>query len=684
MIESFSIRRSEKDAAVLKINIFQPAVEQHSTQVENVSSNTFHLKAFLKSMPTNWIPSNEHYKTILMFLVKHKFPAKSTSEYLNKRWNYTGNETYNFLCKYEDVDITVGVGSMIDILKNNADKEWDERIIFPRKKSIYYNEFTKLTGKTCYMHEVETFLRDIVKFSFKDKKFVWKILINARLDNVCIQMSKHPPFSGTDDFYINLFPSKAELHKKITKLIPKKVLSSDPQFVWYGKLRKIIKEINEGKKNIKELLALCEDIISVESLCTHKQMEKLLTHTHLQLKIPRFTCINFVPYVYEDPTRSLNIINTFSGFPLLKYTPTQKIDVKETLLYEYFRDVWGGGKVDDVVEDMWNRFSWRITNPNIRSERITILRSEKQGLGKSFCAQIWKALLSDELVQFHINLKSYVQDFNIHNNSKLIHFCDDLQSCTRAQVRALFPMATCNQQVYEAKGERSITLNEFSDIWVTGNDEVVLMIKNGDRRQLVYEAYDLWERNYNKFKSLAAVLKCRDTMHAWFHFFLNRDLGEWNPNMDVPSSKKAECILACAPKSHLFISTFFAEDDWYLRGKPPMEMHSRWTEMYEIKKNATFRIEKKRMYELYKYFMKTEFPKSDCRNNNTFYNELEKLEIIPWKKRRKINGRNKHGFDILASDIKRKMKTLYPTTEFVDWDVELNLTEMKEEFKKFT
>merc|ERR1711964_174679 len=114
-----------------------------------------------------------------------------------------------------------------------------------------------------------------------------------------------------------------------------------------------------------------------------------------------------------------------------------------------------------------------------------------------------------------------------------------------------------------------------------------------------------------------------------------------------------------------------------------MEGFFAWTEMYEIKKNGTFRIEKKRLYELYKYFMKVDFPKSDCRNNNTFYNELEKLKIIPWKKRRKINRRNKHGFDILALDIKRKMKNLYPTTEFVDWEVESTLKEMMKKFTSF-
>jgi hypothetical protein len=65
--------------------------------------------------------------------------------------------------------------------------------------------------------------------------------------------------------------------------------------------------------------------------------------------------------------------------------------------------------------------------------------------------------------------------------------------------------------------------------------------------------------------------------------------------------------------------------------------------------------------------MKQTFPSSTVRNSDTFFKELEKVGIVKYEKRRKINGKNKKCCDIVFSEFEDAMKKLYPTFQLVDW-----------------
>jgi hypothetical protein len=227
---------------------------------------------------------------------------------------------------------------------------------------------------------------------------------------------------------------------------------------------------------------------------------------------------------------------------------------------------------------------------------------------------------------------------------------------------------------YEKKGETPITLPEFSNLWVTGNDRVILHISHEDRRQLVYEASEAWLKHLDKFVKLAEELKDLDTCKAWFDFFMTRDLTGWSPKSNPPSDAKAKTILECGVKSHFFIAEFFAEDNWFEVGKPTNIFRCNWIGLYEIlsfknkKDGETFiRMDHKRLYQLYRFHMKQAYPSSTVRNSDTFFNELEKVGIVKYEKRRKINNRNKTCCDIVFSAFKKEMKTLYPTFNLGSW-----------------
>jgi hypothetical protein len=241
---------------------------------------------------------------------------------------------------------------------------------------------------------------------------------------------------------------------------------------------------------------------------------------------------------------------------------------------------------------------------------------------------------------------------------------------------------------YEKKGETPITLPEYSNLWVTGNDAVVLHISHEDRRQLVYEASEAWMKHLDKFVKLAEELTDLDACKAWFDFFMTRDLTGWCPKSNPKSDAKAKTLLECAVKSHLFIANFFAEDNWFEVGKPNNVYRINWMELYELLTHrhslkCFIRIEHRRLYDLYKCYMKQTFPSSTVRNSDTFFKELEKVGIVKYEKRRKINGKNKTCCDIVHSCFMKKMEKLYPTFQHSDWVIECNPEEFKTAFDAF-
>lgn len=395
----------------------------------NDADNMFNLKKFREALGEGWRPrhSDESYQDLMFFLIKQKFEPKETATFLNEWWHETSSENQRFLEKYEPQDVTVGVGSIVQILKNCAANPWNRNEIFGRKIYEFYNEYTVFTRNIHCLTDVHNFLSDTVKYAFKNKVYLWQIKVSGEVDNIATEISKNAPFSGQDDFIVTLYPTKSELREKLSEL---------PQIT--PEIQQILDTIDST--SVPRLVVRVANTVPTLKLTRETPMSKILKNAQLRCIIPRFTSLDFVPYTTVDPTDK-HTINTFSGFPLQPYLPKRVVNIEDTLLYRYFVDVWGSVNtvtqkhyVCPVLEDLWNRFAFRIQYPAIRSEKLTILRSDAQGLGKSFIFQIWNMLLGSELTVFHINLKSYITNFNMNNSSRMIHFIDDLNSCSRASV----------------------------------------------------------------------------------------------------------------------------------------------------------------------------------------------------------------------------------------------------------
>ena len=123
-------------------------------------------------------------------------------------------------------------------------------------------------------------------------------------------------------------------------------------------------------------------------------------------------------------------------------------------------------------------------------------------------------------------------------------------------------------------------------------------------------------------------MKNLDVAYAWYTFFKNTDIGSFSPQEDPETTIKGEVTAFSMVKTHIFMQRFFAEE-WYKAYRPQHETASDWCQLFDIKRKEKnphkgeilLRIEHKRLYELYKDFVRRLVSCSKVRDITTFYDQ---------------------------------------------------------------
>lgn len=660
-----------------------------STKASQCSMCQFNLTRFLEALP-GWIPDNEMYRQIVYFCSAQGLDPAFVGHTCNAAWGYQDQETEHMMRNATDSH-QIGKGSLIRILKLHS-KEWNEQDIFGEEPTVvsYYNEYVELMNGVHTLNEVERFLLDTCQYVIGCKKFTWLRYTNVRdkhnhiIKNIVRPLTKEPPFSNSDDFVVRISPGIQELINALEESC-KKIPKDKSKIKQFARVQELLTTINK--------LPVSEAYIVAKSCLGDRMPEpemtrvsKILKEVHLHGRMKRYLHLEFTPYSGTlDPT-DVDILNTFSSFPMETYVPSLKVDIRTTTIWKYLYDVFGHQQQDmKLLNFLLDFIAWKIQHPNRRSGRIICVVSKRQGTGKSSLFHLLQLVMGSQLCSFHDCLDTLTCRFNFPNHSKLCHWVDDVHAVTnKNDTRKLFPKATCKFQKYEAKGQGVITLQEFSEIWVTANDQAPLHVSTEDRRIMIIEASDCHKQETEFFDALYAEFENLDIGHALYTFLKHRDVSTFKPSNNPPSLAKARSIERCMVKSHVFLTEFFKEH-WLLTYKPRDKTNSEWTSLYQVftkdmtqRRRVLIRIEHRRFYKLYSNFTKEYSPSSRVREYATFYREMEQLDIIKHKKRRKINGKNKTGVDIDFQKLKTKLIELYPATDLGEWISEIETTEFVE------
>jgi hypothetical protein len=560
---------------------------------------------------------------------------------------------------------------MIHYLKLHG-RNVDYHEIFPPKMKnrvqVYYNQYRSLLlAHPISRLALETFLSDVIVFIYGEQVFSYKYFIDETdkhgnvYRRIVTKISKHPPFCQMDAVEVRLLPTLEEMNKLLTKLA-----KNDKYDKLADKIMALISKINENitlEQALEQYQLVFGTEWEYEPCCTKKAFMQMMK----KRKLTEYAEINFRPYAGSKCPLPKTILNTFEGFPLEHYIPNKHIKIEDTLIYEYLCRVFGhSDTMTPRLSELLDRVAFKLLYPSIRTGRIHAISSIEQGVGKSAFYKFLSMVFSHKYCVFHDNIDTYLSKFNWHLHSKLIHFIDDLDACGKVQSRKLYSKVTTDHILTEKKGENIIRMDEFSELWITGNqNSCSLHVCAEDRRILIYKASDVLIGNYKFWNDLHKDFENLDIAKAWYDHLKQRPVQDFNyrTNSVNSATAKLQSITDCMPKSHLYIHKVFGTEEF-------VERLGSWNkiQMFEkSKKPVLIRVDEESLYEDYKQYVKRYYSSSTHRHINTFRREIQLIGAVFPDKRQKLHTKNRHVVHFEFKPYQTSFEKRYKGAKVEEW-----------------
>ena len=335
---------------------------------------------------------------------------------------------------------------------------------------------------------------------------------------------------------------------------------------------------------------------------------------------------------------------------------------------------------NEEVFNYWlDSLTHMIVKCDQRTDRLGILRSKKQGNGKSTFTALMSALLSAKYVTFHQSAERVHSRFNVQNVGKLVIFIDDISANSQKETRKLYSLATAHTSILEKKGESPVIVDEFSRIWITSNSAQPLFCTHEDRRQLVFDIAPIHAQDHRFFQKLYAEFKNMDIMKAWFDFLAERNIDNFNPKLDPPTDAKNKTIAACQPVAHRFMTEFFVDNDWATRFVNKRSMISP-ENVKILKTKQKFRIKINNLFVVFNEWARLHYPNNRRVNRDSFQEQITEIGVECPSKRLRVGSTTSMVCDIKPSVVRKCLQELYPSKDVPIWASEENFADFLEEF----
>jgi hypothetical protein len=608
------------------------------------------------------------------------FPREQVVELCNAAWNPSNPQETGI--KYDDLpsrcNTPITKGTMIHFLQLHGTNV-DFHSIFPPKRKnrvdVYYNEYRALLlDHPVVQAEIDAYFSDMLTFIYGQGVFAHKYYVDEKdkygntYRRVVTKLSKKPPFMGLGAFNIQVVPTTEEMVQGLTKLAIHK-----DNAVQAPRLMSLIAKLTDQTTTLHDALVEYKTIMDADWEYKIQRTDKAITSMMQQRSLTEYAEINFRPYAGTKCPLPNNVMNTFDGFVLERYIPNKKIDISQTLIYEYLCRVFGHSEtMNERLAELLDRVAFKLQFPQIRTGRIHTISALEQGIGKSAFFRFLSMIFSSKYCVFHDNLDTYLSRFNWHMHSKLVHFIDDLQGCTKTQTRKLYSKVTSDHILTEKKGEDIIKMDEFSELWITGNqNSCSLHVCAEDRRILIYKANPCLKNNKKFWNDLHSEFSNLDIAKAWYDHLKARPVDNFNyhTNSTASDTAKLDSITDCMPKSHLFLNNVFTTEDFLVTYKRQIQV------LQKKNKPPKIRVDKATFYQAYKFFVGNNYSSSSVRHINTFLKELSTVGVVNPDKRQKLNGKNRFVLEFEFDAIQRVFQSRYKGMSVNEWVLLTNLAD---------
>ena len=225
--------------------------------------------------------------------------------------------------------------------------------------------------------------------------------------------------------------------------------------------------------------------------------------------------IKFDPTEKEDK----NYFNIYKGF---NYKLTNNIDYNkiEPFLF-HIKDVWANNN-EKHYNYILNWFSHIFQKPN-KKTLTAIVATGIEGNGKSIIINKISELMGD-LAYSTANIESIIGSFNPLSEGRLLI---NLNECTwagkKSQEGILKELITDDKRIINNKNIKPYTIENYSNIIITSNEENPVPIGNTNRRYFFLEMKEE-KLTKDKFKKIDNI-----DNQILFNYFMNRDITDFNP-----------------------------------------------------------------------------------------------------------------------------------------------------------
>jgi len=224
--------------------------------------------------------------------------------------------------------------------------------------------------------------------------------------------------------------------------------------------------------------------------------------------------LKFDPSEKEDK----NYFNIYKGF---NYKLTDDIDYNkiEPFLF-HIKDVWANNN-EKHYNYILNWFSHIFQKPN-KKTLTAIVATGIEGNGKSIIINKISELMGD-LAYSTANIESIIGSFNPLSEGRLLI---NLNECTwagkKSQEGILKELITDDKRIINNKNIKPYTIENYSNIIITSNEENPVPIGNTNRRYFFLEMKEE-KLTKDKFKKINNI-----NNQILFNYFMNRDISEFN------------------------------------------------------------------------------------------------------------------------------------------------------------
>jgi len=191
----------------------------------------------------------------------------------------------------------------------------------------------------------------------------------------------------------------------------------------------------------------------------------------------------------------------------------------------------GDPKVFDYIE---NYVAHIIQKPHIKT-KVAIVISGEEGIGKDTYWDKVGAILGEYFFNTSTPENNVFSKFNSAiARILLIKFEEANFQTNKNNADQLKRIITCEKENIEKKGKDVLTLDSFVNIVMTTNHEIPVILSETDRRYVLIKASSEKRGDFAFWKRIHEELAKPETLSAYHHYLLTRDISAFCPFSDRP------------------------------------------------------------------------------------------------------------------------------------------------------